>query len=122
MRKPYLLLFVCAAATVGAQPPRRGTFTGHVRTYYLAADELDWTYIPARADQALSGKKDDFASFAGSKGTIDPNATTYKKVLYREYTDSTFRTLKPRADAWSHLGILGPVIRGEVGDSINVVF
>ncbi|MEO8623455.1 MAG: multicopper oxidase domain-containing protein [bacterium] len=122
MRTLSVFLLVSAAVTASAQSPRHGTFTGHIRTYFLAADELDWTYVPARADQAISGKKDDFTQFPGSKGTIDPNGTTYKKVLYREYTDSTFKALKPRADAWLHLGILGPVIRGEVGDSINVVF
>jgi FtsP/CotA-like multicopper oxidase with cupredoxin domain len=43
-------------------------------------------------------------------------------VLYREYTDSTFRTLKPRPLAWQHLGFLGPLIRAVVGDTIRVVF
>ena len=100
----------------------RATFDGRVRVYYIAADEVDWTFIPARADQALTGAKDDFSKFPGAKGTLDPNATTYRKALYREYTDSSFRTLKPRADAWAHLGVLGPVIRGEVGDTIKVVF
>jgi len=48
--------------------------------------------------------------------------TAYKKVLYQEYTDSTFRTLKPRAPEWEHLGFLGPLIRAVVGDTIRVVF
>ena len=100
----------------------RTPFTGHVRVYYIAADELDWTYVPSRADQALTGKKDDFSADPGAKGTLDPNATTYRKALYREYNDSSFTTLKPRDDAWAHLGLLGPVIRGEVGDTIKVVF
>ncbi len=97
-------------------------FTGHVRTYYIAADEMDWTYVPSRADQALTGKKDDYSKDPAAKGTLDPNATTYRKAIYREYTDATFRTVKPRPDAWAHLGILGPLIRGEVGDTIKVVF
>ena len=42
--------------------------------------------------------------------------------LYREYTDTTFRTLKPRPPQWEHLGFLGPVIHAEVGDTIRVVF
>ena len=44
------------------------------------------------------------------------------KALYREYTDSSFTTLKPRTPEWEHLGFLGPLIRAEVGDTINVVF
>ena len=42
--------------------------------------------------------------------------------MYREYTDSSFGTLKPRAAAWVHLGFLGPLLRAEVGDTIRVVF
>lgn len=119
-----LVLLLAAATTLDAQASRarRSAFTGKVRTYYIAAEEMDWTFIPARGDRALTGRPDDFSGFPGSKGTIDPNATTYRKALYREYTDSSFTVLKPRPAAWEHLGILGPVIRGEVGDTIKVVF
>ncbi|MEO5817280.1 MAG: multicopper oxidase domain-containing protein [Gemmatimonadaceae bacterium] len=110
------------APAASAQARRPATFTGHVRTYYIAADEVDWTYVPSRGDQALTGKKDDYSNDPAAKGTLDPNATTYRKALYREYTDSNFKALKPRPDAWTHLGILGPLIRGEVGDTIKVVF
>ena len=47
---------------------------------------------------------------------------TYKKALYIEYTDDTFNTSKNRTEDELHLGSLGPVIRGEVGDTIEVVF
>ena len=43
----------------------------------------------------------------------------YKKVLYREYTDGTFVQEKPHPQ---HLGFLGPIIKGEVGDTIMVHF
>src|ERR671910_590576 len=46
----------------------------------------------------------------------------YMKALYREYTDASFTTLKPRPPEWQHLGTLGPVIRAEVGDTIVVHF
>jgi FtsP/CotA-like multicopper oxidase with cupredoxin domain len=46
----------------------------------------------------------------------------YWKAVYREYTDAGFKTLKSRPKEWEHLGILGPVIRGEVGDTIKVIF
>jgi manganese oxidase len=46
----------------------------------------------------------------------------YQKTVFREYTDATFQTLKPRAPEWEHLGMLGPLIRAEVGDTIEVVF
>ena len=47
---------------------------------------------------------------------------TYKKALYIEYTDDTFNTPKNRTEDELHLGSLGPVIRGAVGDTIEVVF
>ena len=46
----------------------------------------------------------------------------YRKAIYREYTDATFQTLKPRLPSEEHMGILGPVIRAEVGDTIEIVF
>jgi FtsP/CotA-like multicopper oxidase with cupredoxin domain len=45
-----------------------------------------------------------------------------KKALYREYTDESFTTLRPRPPEWEHLGFLEPLIRAEVGDTIRIVF
>ena len=109
---------VQAQARATTQPPSRP----HVRIYFIAADEVDWTYVPSGGDQAISGKKDDFAKDSASRGMLDPNASTYRKATFREYTDSSFRFLKVRPEAWTHLGILGPLIRAEVGDTIKVIF
>lgn len=46
----------------------------------------------------------------------------YKKAVFREFTDSSFTHLKPRDREEEHLAILGPFIRGEVGDLIRIVF
>ena len=43
----------------------------------------------------------------------------YKKALYREFTDATFEKKKERAE---YLGVLGPTLYAEVGDTIEVVF
>ena len=43
----------------------------------------------------------------------------YNKALYVEYTDETFTVEKPKLP---DLGILGPVVRCEVGDTVKVVF
>jgi len=80
------------------------------------------TYVPSRGDQAITGDKDDFVKDSASRGTLDPNATTYRKAIFREYTDSSFESLRARPDNWSHLGILGPLIRAEVGEMVKVVF
>ena len=45
--------------------------------------------------------------------------TQWAKTRYIEYTDSTFSLRKPQPE-W--LGILGPIIRAEVGDHVEVEF
>ena len=42
--------------------------------------------------------------------------------MYREYTDGNFTHLKPIPTQWQHLGILGPAIHADVGDTVKVVF
>lgn len=101
--------------------------TGQTRSYYIAADELTWDYIPGGVD-GIAGKPSKAVGYfrdmqnLGAKPTEKPISTSYIKVLYREYTDNTFRTLKLRPAEWEHLGFLGPVFRAEVGDTIRVVF
>ena len=90
------------------------------RTYYIAADTVTWDYVPGARDGIVGRPYVDTAFFA--KGKPRPVSTTYHKVLYREYTDASFRTLKPRPLEWQHLGFLGPLIRAVVGDTIRVVF
>ncbi len=96
--------------------------SGTTRTYYIAADEVDWDFAPSRTNQ-ISGERYRLQGLPMSRGVLDPdNAFVYRKVVFREYTDANFDTVKPRADPWAHLGILGPLIRAEVGDTIKVVF
>jgi FtsP/CotA-like multicopper oxidase with cupredoxin domain len=92
-----------------------------VRVYFVAAEEVDWDYVPSRRDDAMGHPFDDSQKDYVEPG---PNAVghSYKKVVYREYTDARFSTPKPRSSSEGYLGILGPVLRGEVGDTIKVVF
>ncbi|GBM11130.1 Ceruloplasmin, partial [Araneus ventricosus] len=46
----------------------------------------------------------------------------YRKAVYREYTDATFTAKKQRGPDEAHLAIMGPTLRGEVGDIIKVTF
>ena len=43
----------------------------------------------------------------------------YKKAIYREFTNSTFTEQKPHDEK---MGILGPVLRGQRGDVIQIYF
>ncbi len=109
-----LLLSACGPAREAAP-----VHTSH--TYYVAAEEVAWDYAPSGAD-GVTGKP-----FAGNAVLVATSGhhrigRVYKKAIYREYTDSTFTTLKPRPPAWEHLGMLGPLLRATVGDTIRVVF
>ena len=55
----------------------------------------------------------------GGPGRI---GSTYTKCLYRAYTDASFRRRVARPASDAYLGVLGPVIRAEVGDTIRVVY
>jgi len=112
-----LLSSLTACMPVDARPT---TVAARTRTYYIAADEVSWNYVPGGRDEIAGVPYVDTAFFAKAKPR--PVSTTYKKALYREYTDSTFRTLVPRPPEWQHLGFLGPLIRAVVGDTIRVVF
>ncbi len=94
---------------------------GRTRTYYVAADEVDWNYAPSGMDQAMGMPFMGIAKLFMEHGPhrIGP---VYRKAIYREYTDQTFTTLKPRPPEWEHTGILGPILRAGVGDTIKVVF
>jgi manganese oxidase len=104
----------------GAGAQRRPVSHGQIRTYYIAADEVAWDYVPGGRDEIAGRVFADTAFFKNAPP--HPVSTVYHKMLYREYTDSTFHDLKPRPPEWAHLGFLGPLIRGVVGDTIRVVF
>ena len=95
--------------------------SGTVRTYYIAADEVDWNYTPGAHEHMTGMPYDGRARYYTERGPerIGP---IYRKAVYHEYTDASFATMKVRPAAWEHLGVLGPVVRGEVGDTIKVVF
>ena len=112
-------LTACSVARGGSSGGGSADF-GTVRTYYIAADEVPWDYVPGGRDQIIDQPFQDSAFFAKSKPM--PVSSSYKKTLFREYTDSSFTTLKPRPPEWAHLGFLGPVVRGVVGDTIKIVF
>lgn len=92
-----------------------------VHTYYVAADEVEWNYAPSGINKMMGMKFEGYETVFTERG---PHriGTAYRKAIYREYTDGTFAKLKPRTAEWEHLGLLGPVLRAEVGDTIRVVF
>jgi FtsP/CotA-like multicopper oxidase with cupredoxin domain len=97
------------------------TASGAVRTYYIAAEETEWDYAPLGVDM-MTGKP--FEGTAAAYTQPGPNhiGHIYRKAIYREYTDARFATRKQRPPEDEYLGVLGPILRAEVGDTIKVVF
>lgn len=79
------------------------------RHYYIAAEAQKWDYMPSGSDEVC--------------GLAIPPAVVLKhnvwKVRYFQYTDGTFTKRVPQQ---SRLGILGPVLRGVVGEYLAVTF
>jgi len=90
------------------------------RTYFIAAEAITWDYLSGGKDEIAGVPYVDSGFFANASPRVE--STKYRKVLYREYTDGTFRTLKTRSRDWDHLGFLGPLLRAVVGDTLRVVF
>lgn len=51
---------------------------------------------------------------------MNSQETKFTKVVFRRYMDSSFSIPEVRGEIDEHLGILGPVIKAEVGQSIVV--
>uniref|UniRef100_A0A6Q2XZ01 ferroxidase n=1 Tax=Esox lucius TaxID=8010 RepID=A0A6Q2XZ01_ESOLU len=95
-----------------------------VRKYYLAAEHVTWDYAPSGVDThtnlSLTLPESSSEVFFGrGEGRIGGR---YMKVVYRGYIDDTFTTRQPSTPETEHLGILGPVLKAEVGDVLEVVF
>ena len=92
-----------------------GTFFGKkpdpqkTRHYFIAAESAPWDFVPAGRDEVC--------------GLTLPPAlvanSTREKLRYIQYTDETFTT---RVIQNPSLGVLGPVLRGVVGEFLAVTF
>lgn len=112
----------CAGQMNAAAQQESAVSNGKTRTYYIAADEIDWDYTPSYPTDPMMNMPFMDEAQVFLKNGPDRIGHIYHKAVYREYTDATFKTLKPVAPAWEHLGTLGPAIHAEVGDTIVVVF
>ncbi len=104
MQSKFLWSLLFLIAILGAQLCSAAT-----RHYYIAAEDSNWDYAPSKRDL-----------IHGSHLPMPwRQQTQWPKTRFIEYTDGTFSTRKPQPE-W--LGILGPIIRAEVGDTIVVEF
>ena len=92
-----------------------GTYFGQppdpakTRHYYIAAEPVRWDFMPLGSDPICGLTPSD-------------NVLAYhviRKARYIQYTDATFSQRMPQTP---RLGILGPVLRGVVGDYLEITF
>jgi hypothetical protein len=99
----------------------RAPHRARVRTYFIATDEVAWDYVPRARDEAMGHP---FHGF--EKGYVEPGLHSigrlYQKAIYREYMDAKFNRLVERSPDQKYLGILGPILYGEVGDTLKIFF
>jgi len=98
-----------------------------ILTYYIAADELLWDYVPGSSDSKSWNNLITEMPFTASELSFiqkSPNTIGkwYFKTVYKQYTDETFATRTMDNGESEHLGILGPIIRAAVDDTIEIVF
>ena len=109
MRRAFVAAATLAALSAGvAQPAYSST-----RTYYIAAEPVVWNFLPAGRDEATGAKLPPIP-----KLMLGPR---YHKIVYRAYTDGTFSKRLANPDD-AYMGLLGPTLHAEVGDTIKVVF
>uniref|UniRef100_A0A8C2GW10 ferroxidase n=1 Tax=Cyprinus carpio TaxID=7962 RepID=A0A8C2GW10_CYPCA len=102
-------------------PKRRLTIQqkqeSQVWTYYIAAEEVIWDYAPNMPEN-MDG---DFRSKYLKQGP-QRIGKKYKKAVFTQYKDGTFKERAEDKQRKKELGILGPVIRAQIRDVIKIVF
>lgn len=124
MNKAAVVVLCLAASVAGLAQKQKSTTshkesTPHVRTYYIAAEEVEWDYAPRGMDGMMN------TAFTGYGKVFTEHSekrigTVYRKAVFHEYTDETFTSQKKRPPELEHMGLLGPIIRAEVGDTMKV--
>lgn len=117
---PMVVLLAAAVGLCGAVAVHAGQ-VGKTRIYYVAADEVEWDYAPSGRDEAMGMPFDSIARQFTESGPHQIGRV-YKKAIYREYTDATFSKVKPRDSADAYLGLFGPIMYAEVGDTIKAAY
>uniref|UniRef100_A0A8C8SYM7 Coagulation factor VIII n=1 Tax=Pelusios castaneus TaxID=367368 RepID=A0A8C8SYM7_9SAUR len=83
--------------------------------HYIAAEEVEWDYAPTTSTYLDRSYTRQFLE-AGTQRI----GLKYKKVMFVEYEDGSFK--KRKLSDQRDTGILGPVLKGEVGDQFTIVF
>ena len=93
---PIRTIACMIVATLGVVPTAADAVE---RTYFIAADEVVWDFAPSYPNNPITGEpftKEESVFLRHAKDRI---GRKYLKAVYREYTDASFTTLKPRGPA-----------------------
>lgn len=90
------------------------------REYYIAAEEVEWDYAPQNKNLITNApfSPEELVFMKSDTNRIGRIYTKARYILYKDITYSVPLTTSEQAE----MGILGPVIRAEVGDKIKVYF
>ncbi len=99
-------------------PPTEGATP--IKEYFIAAEEVEWNYSPSQTNLAAGRpySPDELVYLENAPQRIGRKNI---KARYRLYKDAGFTEYQSTTDD-SQAGILGPVIRAEVGDQIKITF
>ena len=111
--------------------------TTQVREYWLKAEEIYWDYAPSYPINEMTGKNLGEDELVFLQKTNDRIGRTYRKAVFRSYSRAygevidgpnevinpqtgQMRIIRQPGSKEEHLGILGPIVRAEVGDKVIV--
>lgn len=114
-------LAVALTGCIGPEDASDDARAGVTRRYFVAAEEVDWDYAPDGYDVTMGRDFGEDASVFVAGNGVDRVGSVYRKAIFRQYSDDTFTTPVDRPE-WAHAGLLGPVLRAAVGDTIEIVF
>ena len=102
---------------------------GVVREVFVQAEEVDWDYAPLNGSTcgpAFGTSAEPWLPFepgsplfAAGNGTLSLGRKI-KKAMFVKYQDSSYSIRTPRDPSEAYLGILGPTLRANVGDTIII--
>lgn len=84
------------------------------RTYYIAAEQITWSYAPTGKDVLFDKPLPKFGPAQ--------LGWTFRKLVYRAYTDASFTHHVVVDPQNAYLGIQGPALHAEVGDTVTITF
>ena len=119
LKRSTLAFLATAALGLRIARPVQAADAAKIRTYYVAAEEVDWNYAPDGREQMMGGEFNEDQKVFVEAGP-SRIGSIYRKSRFIGYLDEGFTKKDESADPSN--GILGPILHAEVGDEIVVVF